>query len=379
MATAEQHLAPLSVPEREKLESWLVDFELAWNEDLLVARAQRLARGDRLRVPALIEMIKIDLERRWQRGRQIPLETYLKAYPELASPEGLLVTLLRAEYEVRCQFGAPPSQSELLRRFPHQSGAIRQLAVRSDASQKSARRSRRAVQETRPSTSSTPSAAPRPATGRALPKQFGSRYRIVKRLGQGGMGTVFLAQDTQLERPVALKVPHFTPEDDPEVLHRFHQEARIAATLDHPNICPIYDVGEIAGIPFLTMKYLVGKPLTDFIHPDKPLPLVQVAALVRKVALALQAAHDRRVVHRDLKPSNIMIQRNSEPVVMDFGLAGRAHRQDSVRLTQSGTPLGTPAYMAPEQVRGDTHALGPGCDIYSLGVLLSTGDGTPAV
>jgi hypothetical protein len=342
MPHAEQHLAPLSAPERAKLESWLADFDLAWNEDLLARRAHQLPRGDRLRVPALIEMIKIDLERRWQRGRQVVLESYLKAYPELASPEGPPAVLLRAEVEVRSQFGAPPAQSELLRRFPGQADLIRQLAARSTATQPPARRSELAARETRRSISSTPSAAPRSAANRSLPEQFGKRYRIIKRLGQGGMGTVFLARDTQLDRPVALKVPQFTPEDGPEILQRFYQEARIAATLDHPNICPIYDVGEIEGVPYLTMKCIAGKPLTDFIQPDKPLPLLQVAALVHKVALALQVAHGRRIVHRDLKPSNIMIQQNGEPVVMDFGLASRAHRQDSVRLTQTGTPLGTP-------------------------------------
>ncbi len=370
MATAGDHLAPLSAPEREKLESWLVDFDLAWTEDLLARQIQQLPPKDRLRVPALIEMVKIDLERRWQRGRQVLLEPYLRAYPELASAEGALAVLIRAECDVRAQFGTPPAPSELLRRFPNQAAAIRQLGAPPAASRPDARRSAPAARETVHSAASTPSVAAGSGSARALPEQFGARYRIVKKLGRGGMGTVYLAKDTQLDRPVALKVPHFEPDDGPEVLQRFYQEARIAATLDHPNICPIYDVGEVGGVPYLTMKCIVGKPLTDFIRADRPLPPVQAAALVRKLALALQAAHARGIVHRDLKPSNIMIHQGGEPVVMDFGLAARPYREGSARLTRTGTPLGTPAYMAPEQVRGDTHGLGPACDVYSLGVVL---------
>ena len=192
----------------------------------------------------------------------------------------------------------------------------------------------------------------RPPGGRAeLPEQFG-RYRILKRLGRGGMGAVYLAHDTQLDRQVALKVPHFTPEDGPEVLERFYREARAAATFDHPNLCPVYDVGQVDGVHYLTMAYIEGKPLSEVIDPDKPLPQRQAAAVVRKLALALEEAHRRGVIHRDLKPANIMINRRREPVIMDFGLA-RRDGGDDARLTRAGAVLGTPAYMAPEQVAGD--------------------------
>jgi hypothetical protein len=365
MATTEQHLAPLADAERARLESLLADFDRAWDENLLARKARQLPAGDRLRVPALIEMIRIDLERRWQRGRRVLLEAYLKAYPEVASADGPPAVLLRAEFDVRCRFGARPSPSELLRRFPGQEAVTRQLGAPSAAGQAGP-----VARETVHSHASVRTVGAGSAAGRSLPEQFGKRYRIIKRLGRGGMGTVFLAQDTQLDRPVAVKVPHFTPDDGPDVLKRFHQEARIAATLDHPNICPIYDVGEIDGVPYLTMKCILGKPLSDSIRPEQPLPPAQAAALVRQVALALQEAHGRGIIHRDLKPSNILIERNGAPVVMDFGLAARPYREGSVRLTQAGMPLGTPAYMAPEQVRGETQALGPACDVYSLGVIL---------
>jgi predicted Ser/Thr protein kinase len=207
-----------------------------------------------------------------------------------------------------------------------------------------------------------------PRADTELQGQFG-RYRILERLGRGAMGSVYLAQDTQLGRRVALKVPHFLPEDGLRVLERFYREARAAATLEHPNLCPVHDVGQIDGKHYLTMAYIEGQPLTECIQPGKPLPQRQVAAVIRKLALALQEAHSHGVVHRDLKPANIMINKRKEPVIMDFGLARLPVKEDA-RLTRDGTILGTPAYMSPEQVGGHVDAMGPACDVYSLGVIL---------
>jgi serine/threonine protein kinase/WD40 repeat protein len=201
-----------------------------------------------------------------------------------------------------------------------------------------------------------------------LPEQFG-HYRIVKLLGRGGMGAVYLARDSRLDRSVALKVPRFAPEDGPQVLERFYREAKAAATIDHPNICRVYDVGEINGVPYLAMRYLEGQPLSVFVKGGNPLGQRQAAALVSKLALALQEAHNKGVIHRDLKPANVMILNGREPMLMDFGLARRAEKGDA-RLTQSGMILGTPAYMAPEQVAGDGKSVGPATDIYGLGVIL---------
>jgi WD40 repeat protein/predicted Ser/Thr protein kinase len=217
-----------------------------------------------------------------------------------------------------------------------------------------------------------------------LPEQFG-RYRILRRLGQGGMGAVYLAHDEQLNRDVALKVPHQPAQGDQDTLVRFLREARAAAALNHPNLCPVYDCGDIDGVHFLTMAYIEGEPLSALGGPGRPLPPRRAAEMVLKLATALEEAHRNGIIHRDLKPSNILINRRHEPVVTDFGLA-RLSRRDDARLTRHGQVLGTPAYMAPEQVVGDLAAMGPGCDIYSLGVILYellTGrlpfDGTPEV
>lgn len=201
-----------------------------------------------------------------------------------------------------------------------------------------------------------------------LNKHFG-RYRIEKQLGRGGMGAVYLAEDTELRRRVALKVPFLGKGRDEEVASRFLREARAAATLDHPNICPVHEVGEIDGVQYLAMAYIDGRSLSDYIAKGKALPTKQVAAVVRKMALALQEAHEKGIIHRDLKPSNVMVNQRKEPVLMDFGLAQRPNDEET-RLTQTGVILGTPAYMSPEQIRAGGGEMGPEVDIYSLGVML---------
>ncbi len=202
-----------------------------------------------------------------------------------------------------------------------------------------------------------------------LKEQFG-RYRIVSVLGQGAMGTVYLAEDTQLKRQVALKTPHFEKELSGELLERLYREARAAATLRHPNICPVHDVGEIEGTHYISMAYIEGHPLSAFIRASKPQPERQILIVVRKLAQALQEAHDQKIVHRDLKPANIMVDKRGEPLIMDFGLARQARPDEEIRLTHSGTLVGTPAYMSPEQVDGDWAKIGPLTDEYSLGVIL---------
>ncbi len=208
-----------------------------------------------------------------------------------------------------------------------------------------------------------------PVRSCTLPEQFG-RYRVVRCLGEGTMGAVYLADDTQLERPVALKIPKFSDDDDDaEMTARFYREARAAAHLRHANLCPVYDVGEIDGIRYLSMAYIEGRPLSEVLSEGGPLDSRAAVTFVLTLARALEAAHARSVIHRDLKPANIMIDAHQEPIIMDFGLARQMNKMDS-RLTQEGMLMGSPAYMSPEQVEGDTERMGPSCDIYSLGIIL---------
>lgn len=200
-----------------------------------------------------------------------------------------------------------------------------------------------------------------------LAKHFG-RYEIIKPLGEGGMGTVYLARDTQLERHVAIKVPQFVQGIEGEILERFYREARLAATLQHPGICPVYDVGEIEGTHFISMAFIEGRPLDDFIRPDRPMDQRSAAMIIRRIATAVADAHEKGVVHRDLKPANVMINKRKQPVVMDFGLAIQSDNYET-RVTKSGTILGSPSYMPPEQLKGERESIGAVSDIYSLGVM----------
>ncbi len=202
----------------------------------------------------------------------------------------------------------------------------------------------------------------------AFPRQFG-RYTLERELGQGAMGTVFLASDRLLNRQVALKLLRMKPNDGQEVIERFYREARSMASLQHPNLCSIFDFGEVDGHPYLTMAFINGRPLSDYLVGGRPLVIQYAVTLARTLATALHQAHQLGIVHRDLKPANVMINKDSEPVLMDFGLA-RRQQPGEVELTQQGIILGSPAYMAPEQVEGKVDQIGPATDVHALGVIL---------
>jgi len=297
-----------------------------------------------------------------------------------AEPRDSRVQAALQEYIERVDRGEAINREEFLSRHAEIADELRSLIAAEEAVQKIA------TAGPRPETSevSTDSLnqqnqetlVPRPRAQRAsessadgLSGQFG-RYRILRALGQGAMGTVYLAEDTQLGRQIALKTPHFTDDSTQESLERFYREARTAATLRHPNICPVHDVGEFEGTHYISMAYIEGLPLSESIQPERAQTERRILSVIRKLAQALQEAHDHGIVHRDLKPANIMIDKRGEPIIMDFGLARQVQREEGIRLTQSGVLLGSPAYMSPEQVEGDLPLVGPATDQYSLGVIL---------
>lgn len=200
----------------------------------------------------------------------------------------------------------------------------------------------------------------------ALPSQFG-RYRVTKLLGYGAMGTVYLAFDPELDKEVALKIPKADLAKDPALWERFQREARATGDLDFPSICGMYEIGQIDGTHYISMQYIDGRPLSEFVSDNQSQR--KVASVVRKLALGLAHAHERGIVHRDLKPANVMIDTQGDPVIMDFGLARRLEMGGDVRATQSGMIVGSPAYMSPEQAKAEHDQIGPRTDIYGLGVL----------
>jgi serine/threonine protein kinase len=194
--------------------------------------------------------------------------------------------------------------------------------------------------------------------------QIISHYKITAKLGEGGMGEVYLAEDTKLRRQVALKFLSPQALDTPEAKTRFVHEARAAASLDHPNICAVHEIDETDGHTFIAMAYVDGQSLKDKIETG-PLSLDEALSLAIDIAKGLQEAHEKNIVHRDIKSANVMISRKGHGKITDFGLAKLA---GGTRVTKTGTMLGTAAYMSPEQVSGETadHR----SDIWSLGVIL---------
>jgi serine/threonine-protein kinase len=340
------------------------------NVDEFLAQAGPLPAGQ------LAAVLRVDQRQRWQAGQRVPAENYLQRYPQIQADAEAVLDLIFNEFLLREKRGESPVADEYLGRFPFHAAALRQQIELHQALAE-----RTLSDDARPGTvvgleqqqGGASAAGVKPtlvevgAAGLQLPEQFG-RYHIVKLLGRGGMGAVYEARDTTLHRTVALKVVLFTGGAERRTVERFYREARAAAVFTHPNLCPVYDVGEIGGIHYLTMPLLSGQPLSARLRESGPWPEEEAAALVARLARALHAAHEAGIIHRDLKPSNIILTQKSEPVVIDFGLAFH-QAADFSRLTPADGMLGTPSYLAPEQITGQNTAAGPTTDVYSLGAV----------
>ena len=198
-------------------------------------------------------------------------------------------------------------------------------------------------------------------------------YEIREKIGRGGMGEVFLARDTKLDRLVALKFLPVELQSDATARARFLREAKTAASIDHPYICKIYELGEFLGESFISLEYVEGEMLQTRLS-ESPLPVDEAVSTALEIAEALAEAHERGVVHRDLKPSNIMLTRDGHVKVMDFGLAkhlaARGEASEEVTqtdLTGAGSTLGTVPYMSPEQLKGEE--VNGRSDLFSFGIL----------
>ncbi len=316
---------------------------------------------------------KIRAKRReaWKAGQFVRAETIVKKLPALALDPSVLAEIAFQEFCLREELGDQPQPDDFVRRFPTCADALRQLfAKHLDASSGGS-----GVYDTVefPEGDSTfaevkvPRAESDEDERTDKGQRFG-RYVMIEQIGYGAMGVVYLARDTRLERPVALKLPRFSPDAVQDGLRtRFYREARAAAAIDHPNICPVYDLGEHNGQDFIAMAYVAGPTLQAMMRECGALDVVEACQMLREIALALDECHSHGVIHRDIKPSNILINQRGTPIIMDFGLASM---ENAVRVTMDQQLVGTLRYMSPEQVTGRLDEVGPWSDIYSLGVTL---------
>lgn len=381
------------------LESVYDRFESAWQqgEEPDIEEFAAELKDDSRRQQVLHELVLIDLEYRWRRaasairaarGSNMPrlslspfandgrpfLEDYFERWPEFGPLDRLPISAIVHEFRVRCDAGDTPELAEYFRRFPIQARGLHDALQLEVEDRLNATRSIQATQPLESASTGRDNDAPtsdqeRDATRRLTPGDQLGRYRILWPVGHGAMGTVYLAYDPDLDRQIAIKVPFLDGPHAERLTQRFRREAKLTASLRHPNICRVLDVDRLNGIDFLTMDYVDGTSLEALLKSGPLLPPVQAVQIVRKIAAALQEAHAGGVIHRDVKPSNILIDRRGEPVLTDFGLARRPEVDESEQ-TRPGEWLGTPAYMAPEQFSGNSEDVTPGCDIFSLGVVL---------
>jgi serine/threonine protein kinase len=300
----------------------------------------------------------------WRAGRTPHIEDIVAA-ADPPDRESLFRALLRVELELRTRAGESVGTAAYRERFPDRSAAVmsvfREVAGRRKAGSADTSISR--------DTDRTWDHPP-PAGTLVTPGRVG-RFQLLQLLGKGAFGQVYRARDPHLDREVAIKLPRAETLGSTPDRERFLREARAAATVQHPNVCPVYEAGQDGGRMYIVMALIVGKSLATLLKGRKgSLPQKQAVLIARKLALALDAAHQKGIVHRDLKPANVMFDTDrKEVVVMDFGLARRTAVKEA-DLTESGMILGTPAYMAPEQARGASRAVGPAADIYALGAIL---------
>jgi serine/threonine-protein kinase len=294
-----------------------------------------------------VDLVCDAFEEAWIHGGRPSIEQYLNDFP---APERghLFAELLLLDVDYRRRDGDRPLASEYATRFPG-------FSVELEAAILSGGFAQDGDDEASPQFSSSISAGGRIA-----------HFELIEKIGRGAAGVLWKAKDLRLQRFAALKIPHSRLQTDEE-FHRFLREGRAAAQLRHPNIVAVYETGRVGDTAYLVADFIDGPNLSQWLA-GRVMPPRQAAELCALLAEALHCAHEQGVVHRDLKPANIILNRNGQPHITDFGLAKWA--EDSRGITLDGQLLGTPCYMSPEQARGEAARVDPRADVFALGVIL---------
>jgi WD40 repeat protein/Flp pilus assembly protein TadD len=345
----------------QRLDGLLDRFEAAWRRGEHSAFDEYLAQAGSERRILLVELVHAELELRLKAGEPAGVEEYLDRYPELRTDQAAVMDRVATEFRPREGDGA--SQEEYQARFPENAEALKdELASAAATEAVTLAPAGPAVDPVVLPPTAPPAVEPGVAQGSvAVPG-----YEILGELGQGGFGVVYKARQLGLDRTVALKMILHAEHAGGDTRQRFRIEAEAVARLQHPHIVQIHEVGEAQGLPYFSLEFCAGGSLADRLR-GTPLPPREAAALLETLARAVQAAHERHIVHRDLKPGNVLFAANGQPKITDFGLAKKLDEQGT---TQTGAVMGTPPYMAPEQVGGKSQEIGPAADVYALGAVL---------
>jgi len=393
------------------------EFESLWGKGQVPNVREFLQKTTDLTPQQIVEVLCIDQWQRWQQGDRIPAETYLEMHPVLASHPEVAFDLVYGEFLLREQSGEGPPTESFNRRFPQFTQLLeRQGKLHHAFDAEGSPAATVPGQARTPARSSVESGNEITSVKESTEWPVGPVYKILAKVGQGGMGQVFKAKQDRLDRLVALKIiREECVSQDPHALRRFEQEAKAAAKLSHPNIIVIYDFNQVENTYYIAMEYVEGIDLHQLVRDCGPLPVPLACHLARQTALGLQDAHKHGMVHRDIKPSNLLLSLPSMDVgvsgfktlpavvhrrrksgqdsaagssmslkvptehlrdgvvkILDMGMALIAHRPsdpDSPRWTRHGTILGTPDFLAPEQAL-DARQVDIRADLYSLGCTL---------
>jgi tetratricopeptide (TPR) repeat protein len=375
MADKESTVAKVIRGECPSVERAIKQFQDAWANGAKPKIDDLLPADEPDRSASLRALVQLELRWRLEAGEPARIEEYLQRYPQIASPDTVLA-LIETEYRQRRAAEPALVLADYLDRFPqHRSDLLARLGdpiVTATFNANATRTANRDEMDTLlpgglhgATQSATEPAIDGFLSERERPLLPG--YELLRVLGRGGMGVVYMARQTGLNRLVGLKMVLSGAHASSEQLSRFRAEAKSVARLQHPNIVQIYEVGEHNGLPYFSMEFVDGGSLAQKLQSTR-LRTYQAAELVQTLARAMHYAHQRDIIHRDLKPHNVLIAVDGTPKITDFGLAKQLDEDTS--QTRTGAVLGTPGYMAPEQAYGRTKSIGPASDIYGLGAIL---------